>query len=408
MAKGIVAQCGPPAIFRVVETDASVVEGVYPPYYSTWIADAVDTAEYHAVNGWNDPESYYYATIDNIINCGQYEPWQGFRSLAQHIGGNATLETAARMSGDAYRDGYVLPNSGGLPGYRNYTIGWKNDWLINAEADSKLAVIQLSENATFSADTTPWSYLNIGSMREFGYSLEAMINAEVYCGEAHRARMEDLVVGFVGDPSDVLDGSAYGATGGDFTLTDGGMYHQLLGNYITDEDGNYVSGDQPPEDFNFNYPAAEYGFAPSVEGATVAWGLCQYHRLASSINGGITPDARIIPKLIRMADAQWNEYWIEDDEAMIYRPPTVSDGGTSGAPDLNTFVLPVYPYLYRVTGLPRMRERADKLFAGSRNSYGFSHIISDSPSKQLNQLLRWTIPALEDYKQGTILHNGGV
>jgi hypothetical protein len=127
-------------------------------------------------------------------------------------------------------------------------------------------------------------------------------------------------------------------------------------------------------------------------GAITAWTLISHYENAASINGGITPDARTIPKLVRLFDAMWPYYWIEAAASMKYRWTS-----TDGAPALNNEMAPIYWWLYKQTGNIRHLQRGDALFNGT---VGYEALIYRGSStavylsKEFNELLRWTIDGL--------------
>src|SRR5207237_1202486 len=64
----------------------------------------------------------------------------------------------ASLAEKAYRDQYVSRNNGRVPGYWNFTTGLRLDFERYGDGKSKDAVVLLSQNAAFAADTPlQWS-----------------------------------------------------------------------------------------------------------------------------------------------------------------------------------------------------------------------------------------------------------
>lgn len=362
----------------------------YPTGYLAWIADATSTAKYHGAR-W---AAGTYSGTDNRITYGQYEPWYGFRRLASHIGGDATLETYAEAAEDEWRL-YSTNNSGAIHGYYNYTDGFRLDWVQNADTVSRDALIDQAVSATYATGSTSAGMKDEAYSREVAYAVLGYINSEVYCSTAHNSRMEPMVELMLADIGASVN--INGAT----TLSAGGHIEQWLGTITTDSDGNVTGGSH-----NFTVGGADEGnsgFAPFM-GAITGYTLIRHYENAASINGGITPDARIPAKLVRLFDAMWPYYWIEADGAMKYRWTS-----TDGAPALNNEMAPIYWWLYKQTGDIRHLQRGDLLFNGTvgYESLAYRGVSTDpNYSKEFNELLRWTIDGLEWRAEGVALHGG--
>lgn len=78
-------------------------------------------------------------------------------------------------------------------------------------------------------------------------------------------------------------------------------------------------------------------------------------------------DARVPPALEAAADELWSMAWVPKDEAFWYDTQSTS----SGAPDLNLLIAPVYAWLWQRTGDARHLQRGDQLFAGGVRHAGF-------------------------------------
>lgn len=72
---------------------------------------------------------------------------------------DSTWNIYADAAVKAYRDLYVLPNNGGVPGYWNFTSGMVKHYQRTGSVQSRDAVIKLSQNAAYAADYTPLAWV---------------------------------------------------------------------------------------------------------------------------------------------------------------------------------------------------------------------------------------------------------
>jgi hypothetical protein len=106
--------------------------------------------------------------------------------------GDPTWRYCANLAEAAYRDRYVLPNNGGVPGYWNFTRGLLLDYQKTADATSKEALVLLSQRGAFCADGVPLDWTKDAHYsREVAYCISALLNAETV-GEPRRTRLNDL------------------------------------------------------------------------------------------------------------------------------------------------------------------------------------------------------------------------
>lgn len=370
----------------------------YPTGYSSWIADAELTAKHHGAR-WL--AGTYSATIDNAIIFGQYEPWYGFRRLASHLGGDVDLETYAEAAEDAWRP-FSTDDSGQVPGYYHYTDGFRVDWVQNADTVSRDALIDQAVSASYTTGSSSATMKDEFYSREVAYAVLGYINSEVFCATSHNTRMEpmlELILADVGASVNI---------NGSTTLSAGGHIEQWLGSLTTNSSGDVTGGthnfDIGGWDGSTPDTGVEQGFAPFM-GAITGWTLIAHYENAASINGGITPDARIITKLVRLFDAMWAYYWVEADASMKYRwfePDGVTER-TDGAPALNNEMAPIYWWLFKQTGSIRHLQRGDALFNGTNGYESLTYRgVSTAAylSKEFNELLRWTIDGLEWRAEG--------
>jgi hypothetical protein len=129
-------------------------------------------------------------TDDERLGATYYDATRVYEQIADYTG-NAVWDDCATKAKAIYR-GYVLRNNGNVPGYWNFTSGFRMDWERNSDALSKQAAILLSQNAAYCSDTTPIDYtVTPNHSREVAYCLLSYINAEDL-GAPRRARLTTL------------------------------------------------------------------------------------------------------------------------------------------------------------------------------------------------------------------------
>ncbi len=98
--------------------------------------------------------------------------------IADYTGDPSWTDCALRARG-IYRDSYVIPNTGRVPGYWNFPTGLRMDFQRTADALSQQAVALLAQNAAYASDFAPlpWSETADRS-REVAYAILSYISAE--------------------------------------------------------------------------------------------------------------------------------------------------------------------------------------------------------------------------------------
>lgn len=94
-----------------------------------------------------------------------------YRQIAAYTGDSDWLRCANNIT-DQYRDRYVLPNNGSLPGYRIFTDGLKAA-CASCDGRNRLATFLLAARNGAAAGGSVWT----SGMRETAYLLESAINA---------------------------------------------------------------------------------------------------------------------------------------------------------------------------------------------------------------------------------------
>jgi hypothetical protein len=266
------------------------------------------------------------ASFDERLAATYYDATAVFYQIADYTG-EAEWSGCAAAARRVYRDEYVRPNEGRIPGYWNFTRGLTEDYLRTGDEASREAVLALARNGAFARDSTGVAEtLSPDQSRETAYVILAYLNAEEIGGE-DRARLA--------------------------TVVDHAFGHL---------ESWFVSG------------AASYVRPFMV--ALTAEALIRFHERRG--------DVRTVPALVRAADAMWERMWLPDAQAFMYTDRVVPSGGREPSPDLNLLIAPLYGWLYRMTGEPRFAERGDAIFAGGIRGANISN------PKQFNQNYRWS------------------
>lgn len=267
---------------------------------------------------------------DPALAATYYDAQWVFYRIADYTNDPRWL-SCAQAAERVYRDEYVLPADGRVPGYWNFSHGLTRDYLSTGDEVSKRAALLLASNAAFAVDSTPLSSTqDVEQSREVAYAIMAYINAEDL-GAAPRPRLQQLV-------------------------------EQAFGHM----DQWFVS--------------RTAGYMRPFMVALTSHALITYHQR--------TGDARVVPTLMHALDEVWNRTWLPHEQAFQYTDRNIDSGGVEAAPDLNLLIAPAYAYVYKETGEVRFRERADAAFVGGVNAAFLSN------GKQFNQNYRWSFDYL--------------
>ena len=87
-------------------------------------------------------------TLDERLAHVYYDQIRVMYQLADYTE-DPSWNACAALAATVYRDLYVLPNGGGVPGYWNFTTGLREDVERTGHQASRTAVVQLSQSATF-------------------------------------------------------------------------------------------------------------------------------------------------------------------------------------------------------------------------------------------------------------------
>ncbi|TMI76994.1 MAG: hypothetical protein E6H05_01940 [Bacillati bacterium ANGP1] len=276
------------------------------PYLSQWETNMRTYGSLHCVLG----------TLDQVY----YDAERVYYQIADYTGDPSWLN-CSQLAETVYRDQYVLPNNGSVPGHWNFTTGLRLDAQRTADAQSKTAAVLLSQHAAFATDGTPLAWTQSADYsREVAYAVVSYIDAQAL-GEPLRQRRIDLVT------------QAYDHMAQWFVrFAWPGPWQQS--------------------------PQETIRLAPFMVGLTAHTLIRDWEQ---------TKDSRLIPTLRLAADWMWANAWIPSTQAMWYEFPDQGQPccqASGPAPDLNLLIAPIYAFLYRQTGETKYRDEGDAIFAG--------------------------------------------
>jgi hypothetical protein len=286
-------------------------------------------------------------TADQKLGATYYDSQRVFYNIRDYTGASS-WDTCAQKAQAVYRDTYVIPNNGGVPGYWDFPHGLFQSYSRTGDAASRNAVLLLSKNAAFGTSTIGRvnTMVSPALSREISYHLTAYLLARA-----------------VGESQSVV-GEAY---------VDLGLGH--IDQWFVSKTFRAASGDDVP-------PAAigQFYVQPFMVALT-AEALIQSYETRSQ-------DVRI-PAAVKIAmDWLWANAWNASNQAFsyeVYGPAAGPYQTTSPAPDLNLLIAPAFAWLYKQTGDTAYRDRADAIFAG-----GVLQACVSCDGKHFNQQYRWS------------------
>lgn len=245
------------------------------------------------------------------VNATYYDAARVFYQIADYTHDPSWL-APAHQAVTIYRDQYVVPSNGTVPGYWNFTGGLLEDFQHTGDVRSKDAIIMLSQNASFAPDNTPLAWTaGTESSREVAYTIMNYLNAEA-AGAPHRPRLDSLVT-------------------------------QALGHL----DQWFVSKTAPY-------------LQPFMAGLTMD-ALIQYD---TAVGG----DPRILPAIQSAVNSLWANNWMPGSQSFQYMDRDMGSlGGPTPANDLNMLIAPAYAWTYHKTGNAMYQQQADEILSGAVN-----------------------------------------
>jgi hypothetical protein len=242
------------------------------------------------------------------LDATYYDAARVFYQIADYTRDPSWL-TPAHEAATIYRDQFVMPSNGVVPGYWNFTGGLLLDYQHTGDVRSSDAITLLANNADFARDGTPlpWTASTVQS-REVAYSIMSYLNAETV-GQPHRARLDALVTQAIGH----------------------------LDQWFVSKTAPYLQ--------------------PFMAGLTME-ALIQY-------NTAVSGDARILPAIQSAVDSMWTHNWLPQSQSFQYVDRDLSGvGSPTPAPDLNMLIAPAYAWIYHQTGNPMYQQEADAILKG--------------------------------------------
>jgi hypothetical protein len=279
-----------------------------------------------------------------MLGATYYDATRVFYQIGDYTGDARWVACAAKARA-AYRDGYVFPNNGAVPGYWNFTTGLRMDYERTRDARSKSAVVTLSHKAAYAGDVSLQWTEDVMRSREVAYSILSYLNAEAV-GEPRRARLGDTI-------DQALD-----------------HVNQWF----------VAKSSRAPIPFELVPAAAgQYYIQPFMVGLTLQ-ALISYWE--------VTYDARVLPAVKTAIDALWSQAWVSSSQSFWYENwvphPSFTFPAKQGAPDLNLLIAPAFAWVYAQTGNTVYRDRGDQVFAGGVKGAFLGG------AKQFNQNYMWS------------------
>lgn len=289
--------------FRVADGNSNDIPAVTSiPLLETWRSNMLYYGETQQVKMINNDTAAWEAgakPIDWIIVDSFYNNGIYYR-IGDMTGCSAWYEAANKLA-YAYRDGYVMPNNGAIPGYYDGADQLAVHYLRTGDPRSRAAVLALSQ-AMYGSDTATTSY-RWDYSREVAFAMDNMMAAELV-GGPRRARLA--------------------------ALADTAVTRQINEWFVTGV-ADYVK--------------------PFMVGLT-AEALIRWHEQSD--------DPRVLPALKIAADWMWTNTWVASHQGFMY----MSAGDRTPQPGLNQLISHMYAWVFRMTGDVSYRDQADQIFAG--------------------------------------------
>ena len=273
-------------------------------------------------------------SFDSKLASTYYDAQWVFYNIYDYTKDSAWIACAQNAEA-VYRDQYLVPANGNLPGYWNFTRGLTEDYLRSNDLKSRDAIVSVSKNGAFGVDGTPLSSTADSTMsREVAYNMMTYMNAEIV-GEPRRSRLLDLKNQAIGH----------------------------MNQWFITKNAPYIR--------------------PFMVALT-SHALIEYNELVG--------DPNILPLIKTAADFMWSNMWLPNSNAFQYTnvdtalfSPTAfayNTGGKEPAPDLNLLIAPIYAWLYHQTGELKYINQADAIFNGGVTQ---AYLVN---GKQFNQNYR--------------------
>lgn len=281
----------------------AAVDPVPIPELALWETHMTDFGKQHCavMNAGTGTSTERLANTD-------YDAERVYYQMAMYTS-DPSWKFCANLAETTYRDGFVLPKNGNVPGDRLHSMGLKMDYSQTTDESSKTAVGLLSQNSIYArgnfSDVLTQSYR---VSLEVAYALMTLIDAEDL-GEPKKPKYDTYVTQALGHIDQ--------------------WYTQRL----------------------WETPG-QYPHQPFMVGLTLQ-ALIQAHAHQS--------DPRIPPKIKLALDGLWDTAWRSNEQAFYLNNENASDRGD---PSHNLLIAPAYAWYYLETGDTLYRDRGDQIFAG--------------------------------------------
>jgi hypothetical protein len=259
------------------------------------------------------------ANADQKLAGTYYDGAYIYYQIADYTKDNKWL-TCARQANSIYKDQFVFPSNGVVPGYWNFTTGLVQTFLRFGDESSKQAALLIKANAPYARDWTK--------------------DAETLPGEI--ARENAYAINSYIDVTDI--GSALHP-----------RVHMLVDHAIGHIDRWFIS--------------RTAGYVRPFMVALESNSMIKYYER-------VNKDQKIVNALKQSMDFLWDRTYLPNEGSFMYndRPMANSDMGPS--PDLNLIAAPVFAWLYCKTGEQKYLDRGDSLFnVGVEKSFLVMHKI---------------------------------
>lgn len=297
-----------------------------PSNYSLWLSHAASTGITHCNN----------LTSSTQFDTTYYDCGRGYRTLFVETG-TAAYDTCSNKCSDYYRDGYVNPNAGLLPGYWVFTGGLREDWLQRGDAASRAAVGSLADNSAWCRNTA-FNDLYIPDyeqIRETAYCIMSKIDKD------------KVGLGFDSRVTSIYYPAA--------------MEHLNI----------WANGT----------PAYRKPFMAALSSKAL---IEYYHH--------VNQNPAIVTRIKEVIDYMWANVWDAPSQSFLYIKPDYGGETSAPAPDLNLLIAPVFGWIALRTSDVSYITKGDAIWnSGVANGY-------IGQAKQFNQSIYWAKDYL-DYRR---------
>jgi len=337
LAAGPAPAPAPPAPARPAAATPAAPATVRVPGYADWKARMLKNGRERAAHlaaHKNDPPDQWGQ--HGALGDTYYDATRVFEQIAAYTG-DPKWYRASEDALTVYRDGYVMPSDGKVPGFWVFARGLLMHHKRTGDPKSKAAILALADHAAFVAPATNVESIKpVALSRETAYAIETMIAAEAV-GSPRREQLAKYVDVALGHLEKMAPMRATGAT---------------------------------------------FPFMASL----TCEALIEYHAL--------TADPRVLPAVSKVAGGVWSECWLPEKGSFKYSAmdtkklpksdPFYDKGIPEPSPDLSLLIAPVYAWLYHQTGDRVQFRRACAAFAGGVKGSTLAN------GKHYNQNYRWS------------------